>query len=101
DLAGAAALEARGDEHRVDLAAGGVRTQVADVRDVLDMEDLDAVVEHGPPDEVSEEERPKVPDVGVAVHRRAARVHPKPTGLERLDGDHRSRQRVPEPERHG
>ena len=82
DLAGGAALESRGDEHRVDLAAGVVRAQVPDVGDVLDVQDLDPVVQHRPPDQVGEEERPQVADVGVAVDRRAAGVHPEPPGLD-------------------
>ena len=39
-------------------------------------EDRRAVVQHDPPDQVGEEERPEVADVGVAVDGRAAGVHP-------------------------
>ena len=100
DLAGAAALEAGRNEHRVLLAPSRVGPQVADVRDVLDMEDLDAVVQHGAPDQVGEQERAEIADVGVPVDGRAARVHAQPAGLDRLDGHDRPRQRVPESEGH-
>jgi hypothetical protein len=49
---------------------------MADVGDVLDVQDLDAVVEQDPPNEIGQEKRPEVADVGVAVDRRPAGVHP-------------------------
>ena len=85
DLARGAALEPRRDQHRVDLAARVVCPKMPDVGDVLDVQHLEPVVEQRAPDEVGEEERPEVADVGVAVDRRAARVHADPARLERLD----------------
>src|SRR6185312_763562 len=52
----------------------------------LDLEDVDAVVQDGAPDEVGQEERPQVADVGVAVDGRAARVHPEAASVDGLDG---------------
>ena len=45
DLGGGPALDTRRDEHRVDLVPGMVGTQVPDVGDVLDLQDVDAVVQ--------------------------------------------------------
>ena len=98
DLAGGAALEPRGDEHRVHLAPRRVLAEVPDVRDVLDVQDLEPVVQQGSPDEVGEEEGPEVADVRVAVDGRAARVHPDPAGLQRLDRDDLAPERVPQTE---
>ena len=100
DLAGGAALEARGDEHRVDLATGVVRAEVAHVGDVLDLEDLDAVVHERAADQVGEQERPQVADVGVAVDGGAAGIHPEPTGLDRHDRHHGPPERIAQAEGH-
>jgi hypothetical protein len=74
---------------------------VTDVGDVLDLEHVDAVVEHGPPDEVGEHERSEVADVRVPVHGRAAGVHPEAPAIARFDRLDFAGQRVPEAERHG
>jgi hypothetical protein len=58
---------------------------MADIGDVLHLEDVDAVVQQRPPDEVGEQVAAQVADVRVAIDGRAAGVHPDPTGLERLD----------------
>ena len=51
--------------------------------------------------QVGQQVRAQVADVGVAVHGRAAGVHPDAPRLERLDRLHRAAQGVPDPERHG
>jgi hypothetical protein len=93
-------LEAGRDEHPVLAAVESLVAEVPDVRDVLDVEHRDSVVENDPPDEVGEEERPQVPDMCISVDGRATGVHPEPVavgGLDRLD---RSGERVAETERH-
>ena len=83
--AGVLRLEPGLDEHPVLAAVEPLVPQVADVGDVLDVEDLEPVVQERPADEVGEQVTAQVADVGVAVDRRPARVHPDPAGLERLD----------------
>ena len=61
---------------------------------------VDAVVQHRPSDEVGEEERPQVADVGVAVDGRAAGVHPEAPAVGRLDGFDGAGEGVAEAERH-
>ncbi len=56
-----------------------------DVGDVLDVQDGQPVVAQRPPDEVGQQVRAQVPDVGVAVHGRAAGVHPDGPSIHRLD----------------
>ena len=85
DLGRRLGLEAGLDEHPVLAAVEPLVAQVPDVGDVLDVEDVEAVVEQRPPDEVGEQVGAQVADVGVAVDRRAARVHPHAARLERLD----------------
>ena len=48
------------------------------------------------PDEVGEQERAQVPDVGVAVDGRPAGVHPDPVAVAGLDGLDCTAERVPE-----
>ena len=100
DLGRRLALEARLHEHPVLASIELVVAQVADVGDVLDVEDVDAVVQQHAPDEVRQQERAEVADVGVAVDRRAARVHPDATRLQRLDRPHLAGQRVAQAESH-
>ena len=94
DLRRRLVLEAGRDEHPVLAAVEPLVAEVADVGDVLDVEHVDAVVEDDPPDEVGEEERPQVADVGVAVDGRAARVHPEPRGRRAARRARRARVRV-------
>ena len=100
DLAGRLVLEAGRDEHRIRPAVESLVAQVSDVGDVLDLEDVDAVVEESPPDQVGKEIAAQVADVGVAVDGRSAGVHPHPAGLERLDGFDPSSKGVAEAQRH-
>ena len=100
DLARCLVFEAGGDEHRVRPAVEALVAQVPDVGDVLDLEDVDAVVEQGAPDQVGEEVAAQVADVGVAVDGRAAGVHPDAARLERLDRFDPPAQGVAEVERH-
>ena len=93
-------LEAGRDQHAVLAAVEALVAEVADVGDVLDLEDVDAVVEDGATDQVGEEERPEVADVGVAVDGRAAGVHPEAPAVARLDGFDGAGQGVAETERH-
>ncbi len=89
DLGGCLVLEARGDQHPVLAAIEPLVAHVADVGDVLDVDDLDAVVEERSSDQVRQEERPEVADVGIAIDRRSAGVHrdtPRGTRLEGLVG---------------
>jgi hypothetical protein len=74
---------------------------VTDVGDVLDVEDGHTVVEDDPADEVREQERPEVPDVGEAVDRRAAGVHPEAVAIGGLDRIEAPGQGVAELEGHG
>ena len=85
DLGRRLVLEPGLDEHPVLAAVEPLVAQVPDVGDVLDVEDLEAVVQQDAPDEVGEQVGPQVADVGVAVDGRAAGVHPDPPWLERLD----------------
>src|SRR5262249_32346462 len=89
------------DQHPVLAAIEPLVPHVAHVGDVLDMEHRHAVVQDRPADEVGQQERPQVADVGVAVDRRAAGVHPEPGAVGRLDGLERAGQGVPESEAHG
>ena len=86
DLRGSLRFETGLHEHPVLAAIEPLIAQVADVGDVLDVEDLDAVVQERPSDQVGQEVRAQVADVGVAVDRRTARVHADPARDERLDG---------------
>ena len=70
-------LEPGRDEHPVLAAVEPLVAQVADVGDVLDVEDLDPVVQERPPDQVGQQVAAQVADVGVAVDGRAAGVHPE------------------------
>jgi hypothetical protein len=73
---------------------------VADIGDVLDMEDRDPVVQDHPPDEIGEQERPEIADVGVAVDRRPAGVHPEALTVQRLHRLDRPREGVAKAKRH-
>ena len=101
DLGGRLVLEPGLDQHPVLAAVEPLVAQVADVGDVLDVEDLEPVVEQGPPDQVGQEVAAQVADVGVAVDRRAAGVHPDAAGLERLDRADRAGEGVAQAEGHG
>ena len=81
----ASCARGRPDEHPVLAAVEPLVAEVAHVGDVLDVEDLDAVVEQHAPDQVREQVAAQVADVGVAVDGRAAGVHPDATRLDRLD----------------
>ena len=100
DLSRSLVFEAGGDEHRIGSAVEPLVAQVSDVGDVLDLEDVDAVIKQRPPDQVGKEIAAQVADVGVAVDGRAAGVHPHPAGLERLDGFDPSSEGVAEAQRH-
>ena len=76
DLRRGLGLEPRGDQHPVLAAIEALVAQVADVRDVLHVEHRDAVVQQGPAHEVGQQVAAQIADVGPAVHRRAAGVHP-------------------------
>ena len=74
---------------------------VVDVGQVHHPGDPEAAPAQVPDEEVGEQERPEVADVGRAVDRRAAGVDPDVAGLERLERRRASpRQRVVEPDRH-
>ena len=85
DLARRLVLETGRDEHRIRSAVEPLVAQVSDIGDVLDLEDVDAVVEQGASDEVGQDVAAQVADMGVAVDGRTAGVHPDPARLERLD----------------
>ena len=101
DLGRRLRLEARGDEHPVLAPVEPLVAQVADVRDVLHVEDVDAVVEQRPPDQVGQEVAPQVADVGVAVDGRAAAVHPDPARLDRVHGLGLASERIAQAQGHG
>ena len=73
---------------------------MADVGDVLDVQDLDAVIEERSPDKVREEKRPEIADMRVAIDRRTARIHSNPPPVRGLDGFDGATERVPELEGH-
>ena len=85
DLGGRLLLEPGRDEHPVLAAVEALVPQVPDVGDVLDVEHVEPVVDEGPADQVGQQVRAQVPDVGVPVDGRAAGVHPDTPGLERHD----------------
>ena len=85
DLGGRLVLEPGGDEHPVLASIEALVAEMADIGDVLDVENRDSVVEEDAPDQVREEERPQVPDMRIAVDGRAAGVHPDPLAVGRLD----------------
>src|SRR4029450_10097426 len=76
DLRAGLVLELGGDQHPILTPIEAFVAQVPDVGDVLDMEDIQAVVEEGPADEVREEEGAQVADMRPATDRRAAGVEP-------------------------
>src|SRR6266511_20893 len=88
DLLGREALVGDGDVHAVAGGLADVVRHVTDVRDVHDLDDVLSLEPQPPPDEVPEHERSHVPDVGVAIHGRAAGVDlrgPPVGGLDLLD----------------
>jgi hypothetical protein len=100
DLGRGLVLQAGGNQHRVLTAVEALVAQMAHVGDVLDVEDLDAVVQERPPDEVGQQVAAQVSDMRVAVDGRTACVHPDPAGLERIDLFDRAGERVAESEGH-
>ena len=100
DLGRRLVLETGRDEHPVLAAVESLVAEVADVGDVLHVEDGDAVVQQRSADEVGEEVAPQVPDVGVPVHGRAAGVHAHPPGLDRFDRPDRAAQGVAQAQGH-
>ena len=93
-------LETGRDEHPVLTAIEPLVAHVTDVGDVLHVEHGDPVVQRNAPNEVGQQERPEVADVGVAIHRGAAGVHAEARAVERLDRFDRARQRVAKAEGH-
>ncbi len=85
DLARRLVFETGRDEHRIRSAVEPLVAQVSDIGDVLDLEDIDAVVEQGAADQVGQEVAAQVADMGVAVDGRAAGVHPDAARFERFD----------------
>ena len=100
DLGRGLVLQAGLDQHPVLAAVEPLVPQVADVGDVLDVEDREAVVQQHPTDEVGEQVAPQVPDVRVAVDGGTAGVHPDATGLDRLDRPDGAAEGVAEAEGH-
>ena len=72
---------------------------VVDVGEVHDPGHAQAAVAQVADEQVGEQERPEVADVGRAVDRRAAAVDPDLAGLERLERPQLAGQRVPQPDR--
>jgi hypothetical protein len=101
DLGRGLVLEAGGDQHPVLAAIEALVAHVPDVGDVLDVEDGHAVVQDDAPDEIREQEGPEVADMGVAIDRRPAGVHPQPGAVGRLDRRERAGERVAKTEGHG
>ena len=100
DLGRRLVLQPGRDEHPVLAAVESLVPEMADVGDVLDLQDGDAVIQDDPPDQVRQEEGPEVADVGEAVDRRAAGVHPEARAVGRFDRLDGPRQGVPQPKRH-
>lgn len=73
---------------------------MANVGDVLDLDDIQPVIQQDASDEVGQEECPEVADVGEAVHRGAAGVHPDQPGLEGLNGTDGATEGIVEAEGH-
>src|SRR5439155_9003701 len=65
-------LKPSGDEHPVLAPVESLVPQVADIGDVLDVQDIEAVVEQDAPDEVSQQIAAQVADMRIAVHGRSA-----------------------------
>ena len=87
----------------LDGLAGGARAAddlVVDVGQVHDPRHPEAAVAQVADEQVGEQERPEVPDVGRPVDRGAAGVDPDVAGLERLERADLARERVPETEAH-
>jgi hypothetical protein len=100
DLSRRLVLQPRSDEHPVLTPVESLVPEVADVGDVLDVEDGCPVIEDDAPDEVGEKERPEVADMGIAVDGRSAGVHPEAPAVARLQGLDGSCQGVAESESH-
>src|SRR5256885_2181403 len=81
-------------------AGGALDDLVVDVGDVHHPRHPQAPVAKVPDEQVCEEERPEVPDMGRAVDRRPAAVDPHVPGFERIEWPDLARQRVVEPDRH-
>ena len=100
DLGGRPVFEPGGHEHPVLATIEPLVSQVPDVGDVLDVEHLEPVIQQGPPEDVGEQVRAQVADVGVPVHGRAARVHPDAPGLQWHDRLHGPGEGVAEAQGH-
>ena len=94
DLGGGLRLEARRDEHAILPAIEALVAKVAHVRDVLDVDHFQAVVEQDAPDEIGQQVAPQVADMSVAIDRRPTGVHANPPRLERHDRLDAAGQRV-------
>ena len=99
--AGRLGLEPRLDQHPVLAAVEVLVAQVADVRDVLHVQDVEAVIQQRPADEIGEQVTAQVPDMSVAVDRRPARVHRDVSWPQRDDRLHGPAQGVAQAQGHG
>ncbi len=102
DLGRRLPLLERRQHHPVLAGIGLVVAHVADIGDVLDVEHLVSEVVERPAQEVAEQVRPQVADMGVSVDRAAAGVDRHPAGGDRLEGLDLAGQRVVQADRgHG
>ena len=101
DLARRLGLQAGRDQHPVLAAVEPLVAEMAHVGDVLDVPHPEAVVQQHAADEVGEQVRPQVADVGPAVHGRSAGVHPDDAVVGDGHGFDAAAQRVAEVEGHG
>ena len=82
------------------LDPSGLDDAVFDIREVLDVFDLVPPILEVPPDDIEDEIRQGVPDVGWAVEVGAAHVHPHMPRLERHELLHATGERVVDPQAH-